>query len=508
MKKLLIFLLSAANCFGQTVQLNVTGPGSGSGGNATNALIEGPGGVYDASLVTNVQSTALVGVIPTGILTYGATNQAGHLLVTVSPAAGVTNRYVSYNGNSLTNLALLKSLSSTNGYWTYTSTADGETNAQFTITNLPAAQLTGWATNNTSGNSSQSTNLANWITNFDIYVSPFGNDSNVGYAPNYPLATPSAAIAMAVAGQTIILMDGTNVNQLTNNVRLLVPSGVNFCGMGKLRSYLVLTNYTAVASGGGLLRPASNSKMSDFTLQILDGSNNTSCPLGAYGTGDHLPITNSLVSDIDIDSQGQGFHIEAMTNNISMTVNNLRVKAQTIACEAKCSSGGPEQITFNNLVLVSTNFTGVNSVNVKGINCFIGNLDTPGSWCVVNGGSATYSDQGSTLPAFAYRQDVNMVQPVTFNGFEFIAANCTNSGSGDINGASGSTTNLMSLYGCFRADGQVIVETNSNPSAGGLTFQGVGTSPTTLKSFGCTTNLNITGVGTMHITNGVIINSQ
>ena len=32
----------------------------GGGGSATNALAQGPGGAYDASLVTNVQSTALV----------------------------------------------------------------------------------------------------------------------------------------------------------------------------------------------------------------------------------------------------------------------------------------------------------------------------------------------------------------------------------------------------------------------------------------------------------------
>ena len=45
------------------VNINITGPFNGNGGSATNALIEGPAGIYDASLVTNVQGPAVVGAL-------------------------------------------------------------------------------------------------------------------------------------------------------------------------------------------------------------------------------------------------------------------------------------------------------------------------------------------------------------------------------------------------------------------------------------------------------------
>ena len=43
----------------QPVQLVITGSGGGGGGNATNALLPGPGGNYDASLVTNLNGAAI-----------------------------------------------------------------------------------------------------------------------------------------------------------------------------------------------------------------------------------------------------------------------------------------------------------------------------------------------------------------------------------------------------------------------------------------------------------------
>jgi len=48
-----------ASAFAGEVNIIVTGGGSAQGGNATNALAEGPGGIYDASLQTNLNGAAI-----------------------------------------------------------------------------------------------------------------------------------------------------------------------------------------------------------------------------------------------------------------------------------------------------------------------------------------------------------------------------------------------------------------------------------------------------------------
>ena len=91
----------------------------GSGGSATNALIEGPAGIYDASLVTNIQATAIVGNL-NGVNANQATNDPNgnplaSLLAVTNAAFGalsgaISNYYglgtnVTANGSAATNLS-------------------------------------------------------------------------------------------------------------------------------------------------------------------------------------------------------------------------------------------------------------------------------------------------------------------------------------------------------------------------------------------------------------------
>lgn len=148
--------------------------GAGNNTTLTNPVLSGE--IYDTG------GNNRIAAIPFGSLTLKSTN--GQAVVVVGAVSGAsvignlsasgniiggsnitsTSGTFTGNGSGLTNTLLLKTLTSTNGFWTFTQNSDGTTNAAFTLTNLAGLSGSGSSIDNTLYTNNPSSSLTNFIT--------------------------------------------------------------------------------------------------------------------------------------------------------------------------------------------------------------------------------------------------------------------------------------------------------------------------------------------------------
>ena len=252
-----------------------------------------------------------------------------------------------------------------------------------------------------------------------LYVANWGSDTtNNGTSPLSPFQTFYHAQNVAVAGDTIHLMDGTNFggNDPTNWCYL--PVGVGF--FGDPNAWLIVTNDLPAISGGRafpMFGTLGNNNI--FNLHMLaEDSNGSQTPIG-YGTGGAGIITNNfgetniVFYDLVLVSMGTGIHIENNTNTLSSVCTNFLqmtfYNPVVIGNNCCLNIEGYQncQIQVFNPNFTVTNWFGNTLGNTKPLRV----IDLEGQFgimatnaCVIRGGTFHYSDAditGSNRPAYA-----------------------------------------------------------------------------------------------------------
>ena len=291
----------------------------GSGGSATNALIEGPAGIYDASLVTNIQATAIVGNLNgvntnqyIGAGTVSLTTNAGVVTITGGVGAG---------GDANTNVAQ---------QWTATQT--------FTVpqifTNLGAGSSTVIASNVVTAGTVIATNFGGTGTNILLGMAG-GLISGSNYLTTIP-TTATNQFALTNDSRSIGLTGLLTVSN--NNTTVVQVYGSN--------SFYAELNVQNMSPAGSSDLTATGDKGTSATNYIDVGFNGSGYipGVGILGSTNDtylLSVGRNLFEDVVGTGMQAIWTSQTATNAAVVTNMTLGVTGLTV---------------YSNLVVIGTNY--------------------------------------------------------------------------------------------------------------------------------------------------------
>lgn len=366
-------------------------------------------------------------------------------------------------------------------------------------------------TNNTTGNSAATTNAfpgGNIITtNFSgltYYVAPWptGNDTNNnGLSQFTPFQSIQMAEFLATFGDTIHLMDGTNVVRSpllsgagVTNFCVELPNGVNW--FSEPNSWLVITNYGSPGSSSRAFFccTVGNNTINNLNFLVPDVTNSQT--VIGYGQIDS-PVghTNIVFNNLNLISYGTGIRLESAVTGTSnlcqMSFNNPHILANANCITLK--DWNNPRITVTGGEMTTVNFVANGVINGKplravAIEAQSATLGTNALVC--NGTIFHLSDtdlSNSNRPAYVVWENGGLLQSnlATFNGCSVDWLARTNPGSLDFSTNFAGSLNIPG--GMPRTDGQ----TNTYPVGNAPNF---GVFPGTMAA------ANLTGSGTLPIT--------
>lgn len=254
----------------------------GSGGNATNALANGPGGIRDGSLATNLQGSALVGPITnnttgnaaTATLATTAANLSGNIPSSQVTGSFASNQITSINGNQVQgNVA--GAVNATN--------VTGSVNATQITGIVPSPSLNGqfilpagipnplaWYSARTFANFPQGFVATNWP---DISGNGYNLISSIPYAGRLNLQSAFGQPGITLRFNADVSLAYTNVGFFTANQGL--SNGITI--------FVVYVNKTAPATADNLLSDDSGTLA--FNYQAVAGTRGGAGAWTWYGNG-------------------------------------------------------------------------------------------------------------------------------------------------------------------------------------------------------------------------------
>lgn len=319
----------------------LSGIGGGPGGSATNALIQGPAGIYDGSLVTNIQQSAIVPPISGGS---GVTNNQVLPGIPTSTNANFAGAFSGTFSGSLIDASVAETVSAVNGFvsgangkgftdvsgYGFTIAGGGSFNGPLAGT---ATNVSGTLTNNTTGNAATSTLATNAIhaTNADYATS--AGTANFLNSTNAPFVYVTNVVITTSSDYGNLFSSGANDSILNGDFVPFPNVGGNIAYSNTSSGVLLISNLVTYVLAGTKVAWAMTNDSGLYCRGTGVAVGGQQDPTGLYGTNK----LNGVLASAPFPTVNWGTNYTTNTTVVINITGQLNVSGKVITVETNGS---------------------------------------------------------------------------------------------------------------------------------------------------------------------------